>query len=806
MIHATDRRPHLLQAISSSLSPTTTSTTSAVPSSQSKEEVPRTAQAAEDNIANLKLDALGEFITLDTNFFIDKGSWHELFHSVKGRSNFSQRLDTLHHRARPFLQRYAKHGVPVLLHSKPWTLLEKDKAMQRGNHPSTKAFAEFIRSEMTDMRSKGMFIVLPYHLVRPLAPLRISPLGCVPQRERRPRIINDYTFSNINQDTMKLAPPEAMQWGRTLNRVLWYIYTADSRQGPVLMSKTDLSDGFYQLHLTPTGALKLAVPFDVDDQTQYVAIPTRLPMGWTESPPAFSAVTETIADVINERLESSQDMPPSHSLEGLASQPVPLATPLEADEYPVTETGPVRPPLAYVDVYVDDFIKIAQGWFNAMRVRRHTYHAIDEVFRPNDSTDVNRKAPISLKKLEKGDDAWSTTKTILGWTINSATKTISLPEHRRERLLELLGTMVKRRRASRKEWHQLLGELRSMALALPGSLGCFSFLQEALAGNRQRIKITPRIRDQLKDLLWLAERLAERPTHLAEVVPTPPTYFGTMDAAKQGMGGVWFPPSTSDPLAVRYPRSSQLVNPVLWRARFPHDVQRLLVSSDNPRGTVTNSDLELAGSIAQDDILAQALPGQHHLSTCTFSDNTPAVSWKSKGSTTTTGPAAYLLQQYALHRRHYRYQNELNFLPGSLNSMADDCSRLWHLTDNQLLTHFNHHYPQQKSWEMHHLRPEMHSALISSLLKTRSQPELYLPATEKLSKRGPSGLRSAHPSMSTPTYRRWPTLSSFYRPSVSGGEMDASLPVKSLTRLALWRMRSGLSARNFPAWGPRTLG
>ena len=146
---------------------------------------------------------------------------------------------------------------------------------------------------------------------------------------------------------------------------------------------------------------------------------------------------------------------------------------------------------------------------------------------------------------------------------------------------------------------------------------------------------------------------------------------------------------------------------------------------------MTNSNLELVGSIAQDDILSQALPGQHHLSTCTFSDNTPAVSWKTKGSTMTTSPAAYLLQQSALHRRHYRYQNELNFLPGSLNLITDDCSRLWNLTDSQLLTHFHCHYPQRTSWRMHHLQPEMHSALISSFLTTPSPPELYLPATRK---------------------------------------------------------------------------
>ena len=39
-----------------------------------------------------------------------------------------------------------------------------------------------------------MFIILLYSLVRDLPQLRVSLIGCVPQRERRPRMINDYTF------------------------------------------------------------------------------------------------------------------------------------------------------------------------------------------------------------------------------------------------------------------------------------------------------------------------------------------------------------------------------------------------------------------------------------------------------------------------------------------------------------------------------------------------------------------------------------------------------------------------------------
>jgi len=53
-------------------------------------------------------------------------------------------------------------------------------------------------------------------------------------------------------------------------------------------------------------------------------------------------------------------------------------------------------------------------------------------------------------------------------------------------------------------------------------------------------------------------------------------------------------------------------------------VQRQPVSFSNPTGTITNSDLELAGSVAQQDTLAQAADIRekttHHL--C---DNTPTA-------------------------------------------------------------------------------------------------------------------------------------------------------------------------------------
>ena len=235
-----------------------------------------------------------------------------------------------------------------------------------------------------------------------------------------------------------------------------------------------------------------------------------------------------------------------------------------------------------------------------------------------------------------------------------------------------------------------------MSLAIPGSDSYFSFLQEALKPTAKRIKITSAVRVQLEDFLWLANSVITRPTHLAEVVPTPETYHGTVDASGAGMGGIWFPPLRPAPLAIRPPRHALLQRPCLWRERFPPDVVRQLVSFKNPHSRITNSHLELTGTIAHDAILAQAV-SVSHVSTRTFTDNTSAVSWQTKGNTTTTGPAAYLLQLLALHRRHYQYRNYTDYLPGHLNVLVDKCSCFWHLSNSQLLTYFNTHYPQETS-------------------------------------------------------------------------------------------------------------
>jgi hypothetical protein len=55
--------------------------------------------------------------------------------------------------------------------------------------------------------------------------------------------------------------------------------------------------------------------------------------------------------------------------------------------------------------------------------------------------------------------------------------------------------------------------------------------------------------------------------------------------------------------------------------------------------------------------------------------------------------------------------------------MADDASRLWHLTNAQLLSHFEQTYPQSQPWQLRILPPPMLSALTSALQRQRVAPQ-----------------------------------------------------------------------------------
>ena len=137
------------------------------------------------------------------------------------------------------------------------------------------------------------------------------------------------------------------------------------------------------------------------------------------------------------------------------------------------------------------------------------------------------------------------------------------------------------------------------------------------------------------------------------------------------MGGVHFFPSTNSEISI------------LWRQPFPDWVSTQLLSFKNPKGSITNSDLELAGSIAQNNILAQATD-VHEKTTHNSYHSIATVYWQRKGATTTISPATFLLRLQALHQRFFCYVLLRDYIPGRINVMADFLSRCWDLTNAQI--------------------------------------------------------------------------------------------------------------------------
>jgi hypothetical protein len=274
-------------------------------------------------------------------------------------------------------------------------------------------------------------------------------------------------------------------------------------------------------------------------------------------------------------------------------------------------------------------------------------------------------------------------------------------------------------------------------------------------------------------------------------------------------GGVWFPASN----ALR-PRllpgnstaeSSVTPGPILWRATFPNEISKNLVSQKNPKGQLTNSDLELAAGIIQHDVAA------HNFDICektiaSGSDNTPTLAWQAKGSTTTTTAPAYLLRLQAIHQPFHQYNSSPSFfVPGKLNAMADDCSRLWHLDDSQLLEHFNRTYPQAASWRIAQPRQEMLSSVICALHRQQPEPASFLRKPPPTTTRGPSGPSSVNSLLWTPGLATTLTPFYSYRSLPSATAQAKFPPAANLCDRAQWKAPYVPWVRPLQDWGPRTL-
>ena len=619
----------------------------------------------------------------------------------------------------PMLEEFGARGVPVDC-GEDWSREQIMTAIERGPHKGalTEDAIELFEEDIAYQVKAGFSrIVLLDDIIDDLPrKLKISPVAAIPQKNRRPRIILDLSFpvklgndiiqQAVNATTAQTSHPSALSYlGSTLPRILKFIAHAPEDL-PIYFSKYDISDGFWRMVVAQGEEWNFAyvLPQKEGEPTRLV-VPSALQMGWRESPGFFCAASETARDIAEEFAGFQGRMAdlPIHKFEKHIQRPMHS----DGDDAASDAT-----PWAAIECFVDDFMVMAQAKSRLAHLSRSVMHAIEQVFPPPSVTGhVGGKDPISEKKILRGEADWETSKEVLGWLVDGDKRTVQLSPDKAEAYAKEIKLLLRKgsRRVQLKRFREIVGKLRFAALCLPTGKSFMTPLNMALKGLPAYIGLGKKseVREALGDWLQLLKELAQRPTHIREIVAKSVDFYGYCDACNTGAGGVWLPLDRD-------------CEPFIWRVQWPPDIVRKLTEYDQ----LSISDAECAGVLLHQLALEQAIGHLKHVKTVTFCDNTPAVSWVTRMASRQSRIGGRLARGLAIRSRaHQMCTPTALSVAGDANGMADTSSRSMNersgylLSDNELLTHFSKNFPlpQNRCWRIVNLPTESISSVVSTL-------------------------------------------------------------------------------------------
>jgi hypothetical protein len=252
---------------------------------------------------------------------------------------------------------------------------------------------------------------------------------------------------------------------------------------------------------------------------------------------------------------------------------------------------------------------------------------------------------------------------------------------------------------------------------------------------------------------------------------------------------------------------------MVWRVQFSPAITSQVISDANPRGKLTNSDLEMAALLLHYMVLQQEVD-LRFVRAGVWSDNTPTVAWTKRMADRSQGPTAGRLLRglAAFQRATQAGPLTIGHIAGKTNDMADVASRSFDpvlVHDPAFLTHFHTLFPlpQSQSWRLVHLMPAQ-TSLVTSTLDGKRLP---LPqwTTASKPKIGTRGLSSAVMLAETRTSPTPPNQCSSSYSSVSlrgSGAVTTAADIKSMLRpqkppSVTWRKPSSWLATQIPG-GP----
>jgi hypothetical protein len=590
--------------------------------------------------------------------------------------------------------------------------------------------------------------------------LKVSPIAMVPHKSRAYRAILDLSFSfnmgdgsripSVNSTTTKTAPKGSIdQLGHALNRIIYAFAEADPHS-TIFMAKWDIKDGFWRLACESTKEWSFAyvLPSTHNSDAVSLVVPTSLQMGWIESPAYFCAASETARDVA----ATYAEMP----IGSLADHKFLHYTQTSHAFKCLPRHEPTQSNLCYFsEVFVDDFIQgaIAENQAQLNHLSNATMHGIHDVF-PSDQDDEND--PISEKKLKKTDGAWDTQKDLLGLTFNGVEKTVWLPTDKRDALLNTLSewiTQVSQQAGIHfPAFEATLSKLQHAFLTIPAGRGLLSPFYTIL-GLRPEVVFLHQNKPLLhavRDSRTFLRESVSNPTNCRSLVPNWPDYIGLTDASAHGLGGVIVGENAAVP-------------PTVFRLQWPPDITQNIVSETNPTGTITNSDLEMAGLLMLWLVMEDVCGALNERHVALFSDNSPTVHWVQRMAAKHSAIAMQLVRALAL-RLQLKWASPLTTLhiAGVDNAITDIPSRSfgseqkWFCpSDTDLLRLFNTSFPlpHQGLWNVYHVSSKIATRLISVLRMQVSTLDEWHRLPSPGRSIGPAGSPMSHLWEWTLTYR-----------------------------------------------------
>lgn len=234
----------------------------------------------------------------------------------------------------------------------------------------------------------------------------------------------------------------------------------------------------------------------------------------------------------------------------------------------------------------------------------------------------------------------------------------------------------------------------------------------------------------VKDCRTMLREATLRPTKCSELVLGAPDYVVVKDASVHGVGGIIIGEHMACVLTV-------------FRIEWPEWVKQEVIKTNSGRGgTLTNSDMEMAGLLLLFLVMEEVCDLQPGCHVALFSDNSPNVSWVRKMAAKGSKVADQLLRALSLRMKQHNISPLTTLhIPGKKNAMTDipprsfGSEKKWHCkTEHELLTLFNASFPlpSQNSWTV--FRPS--SGIMHRIISALRQQALEMDEWRRLPKPG----------------------------------------------------------------------